>query len=217
MSDTWTSIICLRLLFKEASIVEEYGDSEQNEEIDQDATVMVNEFDEANDQSNEYEAFRVVHGVDLSVLFENGRFKERSREIIKKIRNVMALVKRSTKVREDLRKHSILSPVMDVPTRWNSTFHMVKRFNKLQKPLQKAAIDSPKLSAKFDFTKNDLHICEALEFFLEPFDIATKKLSKRGVNLHQADLIFQMLFNTIQDEGIKELCKNRIKQRRQYW
>ena len=115
----------------------------------------------------------------------------------------------------DFKKYSKLGPVIDGATRWNSTYLMLKRFNILQNSLQKAAIDSEKFKSIMNtFTKEDMEDLKSLEDFLHPFDVATKQLSKSGTNVHQADLIVQILLDAIQSSEIQEYCIERLSLRR---
>ena len=143
------------------------------------------------------------------------RLKLRVVDKIKDVRTLMVKLKRLTLMRETLKKYSNLGPVIDVATRWNSIYLMLKRFNILQNSIQKAAIDSEKFKSIMNtFTKEDMDDLKSLEDFLHPFDVATKQLSKSGTNLHQADLIVQILLDAIQSSEIQEYCIERLSRRR---
>ena len=60
----------------------------------------------------------------------------------------MATLKRSNKQRNILWNYTELDPVVDVPTRWNSTLAILKRFTRLGKPLKNGSIDSLEIKSK---------------------------------------------------------------------
>ena len=85
----------------------------------------------------------------------------------------------------------------------------------MQNPLQKAAIDSEKFQTIMNaFTKEDMEDLKSLEDFLHPFDVATRQLSVSGTNLHQADLIVQILLDAIKSPEIREYAIEKLSRRR---
>lgn len=79
-----------------------------------------------------------------------------SDNIINKIRNLMGKLKNSTRLCDDLRllceikKINYLKPILDVETRWNSTYYMLKRFEILQPALILLAVDHQSLNISFN-------------------------------------------------------------------
>lgn len=150
---------------------------------------------------------------DVDVL-EEGKIKDEFKDLIKKVRVLMVYLKRSTKQRNIMRKYTQLSPIIDVCTRWNSTLYMLRRFIRIYNDLQKAALDSPEIKNKLNFSDQDLNALIKITKILEPFDAATKKLSEQGTNLHMADIILEGLVLQIDDKILRDKTILRIQQRR---
>ena len=137
---------------------------------------------------------------------------------IKSIRSLMVLLKRSNKQRDILREHTSLAPIIDVPTCWNSTLAMLKRYIRIGKSLRKAAIDSPEIRSKMVQDEKSIKAIKGLIIMLEPFDRATKLLSKHGVNLHSADIILEMLLKKLEKFlRLRSRTIFKIRERRNVW
>ena len=137
---------------------------------------------------------------------------------IKSIRLLMVLLKRSNKQRDILREHTSLAPIIDVPTCWNSTLAMLKRYIRIGKSLRKAAIDSPEIRSKMVQDEKSIKAIKGLIIMLEPFDRATKLLSKHGVNLHSADIILEMLLKKLEKFlRLRSRTIFKIRERRNVW
>ena len=128
----------------------------------------------------------------------------------------MVYLKRSTKQRNILKKYTLLSPIVDVCTRWNSTLHMIRRFIQIFRDLKKAALDSKEINEKMVFSDNDFAAIVQMVKILTPFEIATNKLSERGTNLHMADIILESLVFQIDDPDLRSKTVDRIEQRRTF-
>ena len=137
---------------------------------------------------------------------------------IKSIRSLMVLLKRSNKQRDILREHTSLAPIIDVPTCWNSKLAMLKRYIRIGKSLRKAAIDSPEIRSKMVQDEKSIKAIKGLIIMLEPFDRATKLLSKHGVNLHSADIILEMLLKKLEKFlRLRSRTIFKIRERRNVW
>jgi hypothetical protein len=72
-----------------------------------------------------------------------------------KARKIMCIIKNSTQLCDSLRafcnlkKIKYLKPILDVETRWNSTYYMLKRFNELEPALFLLAADNHSISAHY--------------------------------------------------------------------
>ena len=168
------------------------------------------EFGEENN-TNEEEA------ETIEIFDENGKIKFEYSNLIKKVRTVMVFLKRSTKHREVVKKYTGLSPVVDVCTRWNSTLHMLQRFARIIDALRKGSIDSPELAKRVKFSNEEELAIHTLIKVLMPFDLATKNLSKKGTNLHMADIILQILLSKIENDALHDRTLTRILERREVW
>lgn len=131
----------------------------------------------------------------------------------------MILLRRSSKARNHLRRYTTLAPVVDVKTRWSSTYKMLARFLKLENPLKKAAMDDDQISERLNFIQDPetMLSINSLVDLLGPFQNATNKLSEKGINLTTADLIFEQLLSNLNYEPVKNLLLKRIHQRRKTW
>ena len=72
-----------------------------------------------------------------------------------KARKIMCMIKNSTRLCDslrafcDLKKIKYLKPILDVETRWNSTFYMLKRFKELEPALLLLAADNRSINALY--------------------------------------------------------------------
>jgi len=78
-----------------------------------------------------------------------------------KIRKIMIMIKNSTRLCDSLRafcslkKVKYLKPILDVETRWNSTYYMIKRFKELEPILVLLAANDYSINALYP-DDNDL-------------------------------------------------------------
>jgi hypothetical protein len=74
---------------------------------------------------------------------------------IAKAHKIMCIIKNSTRLCDslrafcDLKKIKYLKPILDVETRWNSTFYMLKRFKELEPALLLLAADDRLINALY--------------------------------------------------------------------
>jgi hypothetical protein len=77
---------------------------------------------------------------------------ERADSSIKKIHKMMSAIKNSTRLCDSLRAFchlkstKYLKPILDVETRWNSTYYMLRRFKELEPALILLAADDQSIS-----------------------------------------------------------------------
>ena len=115
--------------------------------------------------------------------------------LIKNIRSISVHLSRSTKSRNALRAYTNLSPIVDMRVRWNSTYLMISRFNRLIPSIKKAALDNKKICDKIEFLdKNKENMVLSLIQLLKPFYTATVALSNEKSTLLSADLILSQLY-----------------------
>ena len=74
-----------------------------------------------------------------------------------------------------LPENRILLPIQDVATRWNSTFLMLERIEKLKRPLQLFIADHPNIPV---LTSSDWKYIENILYLLQPFFMITESISK---------------------------------------
>ena len=133
--------------------------------------------------------------MDPNLLFEeNGILRSDVRSMVKNIRRIVCHFRKSRKSRDCLRKYNTLAPMVDVKTRWSSSYYMVVRFYQLVPDIRKASIDSNDIRKLIDFLNYDTErALESLICLLKPFEEATKLLSGEDCNLITADLIIQIV------------------------
>ncbi len=101
---------------------------------------------------------------------------------IVKLRKLVRKIRKSTQMRQKLKKLCLLcqmnylTPVLDVATRWNSTYAMIQRAAKLRAPLA-ALCSSEKSLQPFVLTETEYEELDTLELLLQKFDRATNLTS----------------------------------------
>ena len=127
--------------------------------------------------------------------------------LIMKVKEVVSHASHSINFNNELRKQQKLQMedqkvplvlIMDVTTRWNSKYYMLKRFLFLKKALIPTISNCESLDV--DFYNNDWKNMEKVVKVLEPFEEATKMLSKSSASISQAIVIVTVI--------IKALSKN---------
>lgn len=108
--------------------------------------------------------------------------EEPSQPTIAKLRKLMKKIRRSTQLRQKLRKLckmygvKYLTPKIDVSTRWNSTFHMIERAEKLKTPLR-VLCSNEKLLHSLLMKENEWTELNKVSVLLQKFERATKFVS----------------------------------------
>ena len=112
--------------------------------------------------------------------------------IVEKLRKLAKKIRKSTKLRQQLKRlcdlcnKNYLVPIIDVSTRWNSTFSMIIRATKLKVPLRALCVNESSLSGLI-ITENEWLHLDLLQKLLEKFDRATNLLSMQRhptISLH---------------------------------
>lgn len=154
--------------------------AENDEVVNQIGSAEVEVLSEESN-SNYFESHDISRIVD-----DSGELYTSIRTDIARIRKVFVILKRSTKLRNELRKYNSLSPILDVPTRWSSTFQMLERYIKLHKSIQKVVIDNNEHRLQCNVDVEDIQMLVEL---LRPLSLATTELSAGDANLMTADFI----------------------------
>ena len=99
-------------------------------------------------------------------------------------RNVVTHFNLSTKSTEELRKQAVGKPIalqQDVPTRWNSTYYMMKLLlpnrGGIYSVLHNKDFTKPDLARKLEIKNDHWALMEKLCEVLKPFEVATSQLS----------------------------------------
>ena len=95
--------------------------------------------------------------------------------VIKKVRQLVGHIKKSSVLMERLSKKCGISVIMDCMTRWNSTYSMTERFINLKEDINMVLADATVNNlVKSEWTKLD-----KLKLLLEPFSIQTIQFFKQ--------------------------------------
>ncbi len=101
---------------------------------------------------------------------------------LKKLRKLVRKIRKSTKRRQRLNQLCMvydvksLVPIIDICTRWNSTYAMIKRALHLKYPLRAMCIEEIVLSS-LDLTESEWEDLKNIEALLQKFDRATQLIS----------------------------------------
>ena len=144
------------------------------------------------------------------------------KDLIKKVKEVVSHSSHSINFNNELRKQQKsqmedqevpLVLIMDVTTRWNSKFYMLKRFLFLKKALIPTIANCEGLD--IEFNNNDWKNMEKVVKVLQPFEEATKLLSKSSASISQAimivTVIIKALSKTEDDWGVRTTKRAMIK------
>lgn len=102
--------------------------------------------------------------------------------IIKKLRKVVKKIRKSVKLRQKLNKCCLMYNVpyrvliIDVKTRWNSTYHMILRAKELKVPLRVLCVHDKSLNS-LQLTDEEWSYLSVVQKLLVKFDRATKLMS----------------------------------------
>ena len=189
--------------------VESENEPQENEDNELEDNEEVDEFQfELNDLLN----------IDKILFDENGRLKDSVQSMISDVRKLIVNLRRSTKNRNVLRKYNSLAPIVDVKTRWSSTYEMLVRFLTLLTDLKRAALDSDDIQKTTKFINPEVeNIVGLVAVLLKPFATATKLLSAEGNTLITADLILSECYDQMKSRIGKEYFATRVSERRNYW
>jgi len=107
---------------------------------------------------------------------------------VEKVRTLMAYIKSSHPVNEDLKalckvkEIAYLAPELDVKTRWNSTYYMLEKFTRMETALNLLAADDLIVHQRYP-NRNDrvkIKVCKLCVFF---FPIYYTNISSTGYNV----------------------------------
>lgn len=130
---------------------------------------------------SDWDATCVAEASDEDVDDEEETFEENQFSIAK-LRVLVKKVKNSTQKRQKLRKFcefykvKYRVPILDVPTRWNSTFNMIQRALDLKTPLRSLCTNDNTLK-KYLITEPEWINIEKLKELLQKFDRSTQLMS----------------------------------------
>lgn len=111
----------------------------------------------------------------IDVQVNDGTVVGKLRKMIKKIRKSVQLRQKLKKICEsyDMR---YLVPIIDVTTRWNSTFHMILRAKKIRVPLRHLCLNEDSLKSLW-LASIEWQELDKVEGLLERFERSTKLMS----------------------------------------
>lgn len=139
-------------------------DIDLNEKINEDDTESEEEEDDDIDESNDREHV------------------SSQKSVMVKLRGVVKKIRKSVKLRQKLKKYcniyetKYLVPIIDVKSRWNSSYNMIIRAKHLAIPLRNLCTNEKSLKSKA-ITDNDWKVLKDIEILLKKFDRGTKLIS----------------------------------------
>lgn len=153
-------------------------------------------------------AFLKAIGSDETALQSNGS-DQQCGLLIKKIRKIVKKLRGSPQQRKAylaqlaLAHNELLMLALDVPTRWNSTFTMIKRVLKVRQGLNVWLMSNPIIGttnmASLKITDNEFKTLENVSNMLSPFEGATKMMSgEKYTTLSLVLPSFYELFNFVE-------------------
>ncbi|CAB4492724.1 unnamed protein product [Rhizophagus irregularis] len=134
----------------------------------------------------------------------------------------MKVIKKSTKILEELENLSqlnnevFLRPIIDIKTRWNSTYKMINRASVLKENILMLAVKHPILNNHLP-TQVEWELFHDLNQFLESFNNATIDLSaqSRPTIAHSRVILLTIKIDLYADRGEDSLLKDVIIQMRE--
>lgn len=115
--------------------------------------------------------------------------------IIKSIKEIVTWFKQSVVAADELRKAQVgkveKKLVQMVPTRWNSTYHMISRFLDLREDINMILNRHP--SAPIMITAREIEELKIVMLLLKPLDTATKQLS--GQTYATSSIVLPLIYN----------------------
>lgn len=98
---------------------------------------------------------------------------------IQKLKRIVTWFHQSVVAADELRKLTDLKLIQSVPTRWNSTLHMIERYLKISNHVVNALLQNPKSPTML--TSEEQQILQEAVSFLRVFDEITTKVSSESV------------------------------------
>lgn len=203
----------IKILYKKNEIQSVSDECESNDEE------FGNERQEEEDDDDE-----ITEGINLEFDSVNQDvLNENISPIIRKIRSVVKLFRRSPTKNEVLQKHVInefgkeISFILDNRTRWNSLLDMLERFNQLKSCARKSLID---LNIDISFSENEIDSISSVISTLLPVKLAVEALCVADCTLLNADITIKFMLDELstQDTSLSRELKyellSRIKERR---
>lgn len=123
--------------------------------------------------------------------------------IIKKIRKVVKIFKRSPTKNSVLQKYILtemkkeLMLMLDSKTRWNTLLLMMERFLKLKNPIMKALID---LNLQINFSDSEFDLISKTVSVLLPIKLAVEALCRKNSNLLTANATINFMLQSLKDQ-----------------
>lgn len=219
------------VLYKKKAASETQSQVDKDSAADQDNAEDLSDKQILDDQeSDDDDDDDLLSGSNMNLEFANSSHEvELSSQgnidvIIKKIRKVVLIFKRSTTKKDsNLSKYVIdekgkdLSLLLDCKTRWNSLYTMLDRFMFLKSCVQKALID---LESPITIDENEFRKISDLLDVLAPIKLAAEKLCRREANLCSAEEVLKLMMEEVSTKSsdiarkMTEALEKRIGQRR---
>ena len=153
--------------------------------------------EEEDDDSGNFE---FIEGHD-----ETFELKREYKDLVAKVRKVVKMFRKSPVKNEDnlqvyvFRDHGReISLILDICTRWNSMYQMLKRFYEVRKSVENALVD---MNERFDFSLEDFETMKDIIDALEPLNLLVLNLCKRDSTLVTAERHIELTMDTLNALG----------------
>lgn len=130
-------------------------------------------------------------------------------ELIKKIRQVVKIFKKSPTKNDDVLQKYIKSDFatemackLDCKTRWNSLLNIIEVFYKIRIPIKKALID---IRSEIQFSEIEFKMLAELIDSLLPIKLAVEAICRRDANLITADAAINFMLQTIESKSSEDV------------
>lgn len=135
----------------------------------------------------------------LNLVFQRA-IKLSIQKLVDEVKHIVMYFKKSsfalhklTEMQENLKKDK-LKLKQDVPTRWNSTYDMIKRFHLNKEPIISSLAILGAKSCKLNFNDSDWDILDQSTIILKVFDEVTKEIStEQSVSLSKMFVLSQLI------------------------
>lgn len=158
---------------------------------------------------------------EIDVQVDDGAVVGKLRKLVRKIRKSVQLRQKLKKICESY-DMTYLVPIIDVTTRWNSTFHMILRAKKLRIPLRHLCQNEKCLNSLW-LASIEWQELEKIEGLLKKFERSTKLMSmeRRPTNskyLPTLNWLIEVLtdYTTEHFDGLAEAAKAGIAKLQKY-
>ena len=180
--------------------------------------------DSDNDSLDDEETSDDLRHIFATAAAENQELRYELKVIVKKIRNIVKLFRKSPVKNDTLRTYTKqqfgkeMALILDVKTRWTSLYAMLQRFIMLRAAVTKSFIDLEEFG--MNMSEQEMIKVQELANALEPLTLASERICRREATLVTADDTFEFVLeelrkqNTFISVELFEAVERRVSERR---